>query len=66
MKANYKLAEFPSYDLGSACEMAEKWKQYYEARGYKNVLFSIQETNLQYRFRIEIWGYYDEEEDKNV
>lgn len=66
MRANYKLAEFPSYDLGSACEMAEKWKQYYEARGYKNVLFTIHETTLQYRFRIEIWGCYEEEENKNV
>lgn len=56
MKANYKLAEFPSLDLHSACEMAEKWKFYYENHGYENVLFSILETNLEYRFRIEVWG----------
>ena len=62
MRAIYKLAEFPSYDLHSACDLAEKWKIYYEERGYKNVLFSIHETNLKIRFRIEIWGCYEEDE----
>lgn len=62
MKALYKIAEFPSLDLHSACEMAEKWKAYYENHGYENVLLSIHETNLSYRFRVEIWGRFEEEE----
>lgn len=62
-KAIYPIAEFPALSLQYACEMAEKWKQYYEEHGYTNVLFSIIETNLKYRFRVVISGRVEDEED---
>ena len=63
MKAIYQIAEFPALSLQYACEMAEKWKQYYENHGYVNVLFSIVETNMEYRFRVIISGRVKDEED---
>ena len=62
MKEIRKLCEFPALSLSIACELAEKYKEFYELHGYENVLFSIQETNLSYRFRIEVWGCYEEDE----
>ena len=61
MKENRKLCEMPSLDLSSACRIAEQWKDYFENHGYENVLFSIQETNLSYRFRVEVWGSWKED-----
>ena len=63
MKAIYQLAEFPASSLQDACVIAERWKQYYEDYGYVNVLFSIVETNMEYRFRVIISGRVKDEED---
>lgn len=62
MKEIRKLCEFPALSLSIACELAEKYKEFYELHGYENVLFSIHETSIFYRFRVEVWGRPKEDE----